>query len=383
MSSRETASVGIECPPGGHETVVRGDHIDARILIFYNKLTMMAARLAAAVKPVNSLVVTDSNVRVRYGDSVARSLTGGGVASRVFEVPAGEASKSLTVAAKAYDALAGLGGSRETVVVGVGGGVVGDLAGFVAATWVRGVRLVLVPTTLEAAIDASIGGKNAVNHPAGKNLIGTFHPPGLVLIDTACLDTLPGRDLRAGLAESVKHAAIKSADFFDWQDANIDAVLAREPAALLELVQRNVAIKAAVVEADPQEITGERALLNYGHTIGHAIEASLAGHADGPVRHGEAVAIGMVAANHIAVAHAGMSAADADRIRALLERCGLPTRLPRGADADDIIHRLRFDKKRTATKLRFVLCPCIGNAAVFDDVPASLVEQAVRAVCTP
>lgn len=380
MVGNSKTLLSIESPGGARELLVRGDRSDCRILLSHNSLDETSRLLADAIKPSPAVLVTDSNVRVRYGERIAQGFAAAAAECRISEVPAGESSKSLASASEVYAQLAQLGGSRETIVIGVGGGVVGDLAGFVAATWVRGLRLVLVPTTLEAAIDASIGGKNALNHPAGKNLIGTFHPPALVLIDTACLDTLPDRDLRAGLAESVKHAVIQDAAFFDWHEANIGAVLAREPAALMELVERNVAIKAAIVEADPRETTGRRALLNYGHTIGHAIEASLADHPADALRHGEAVGIGMVAANHIAVAHAGMTPADAERVRSLLDRIGLPTRLPRGADTDDILGRLRFDKKRTATALRFVLCAHIGQASLFDDVPSALTEAAVRAV---
>jgi 3-dehydroquinate synthase len=367
-------------PPGGRQVTVRAGNAECRIFIFEKALDQFMHRLADAVRPAEALVITDSNVRVLYGDSVAGTLRRTGLEPRLLAIPPGEGSKSLTVAASAYDALAEAGGARDTVVVGVGGGVVGDVAGFVAATWVRGVRLVLIPTSLEAAIDASIGGKNAVNHPAGKNLIGTFHQPWIVLIDTACLDTLPDRDLRAGLAESIKHAVICDAAFFEWHERHLDRVLAREPAALLELIERNVAIKAAVVEADPLETTGQRAWLNYGHTIGHAIEASLAAAGDDPLRHGEAVAVGMHAANHIAMAHVGMPAADAERVRALFHRAGLAPTLPRSADRDDILDRIRFDKKRSAVGARFVLCRQIGEAAVFDDVPPSLVERAVRSL---
>lgn len=371
--------ISFDPPPGGREVTIRVETLESRIFIFENVLDQFFCRLAGAVRPANALVITDSNVRVLYGDVVAAAFRRTGLQTRLLDIPPGDASKSLTVAQSAYDALAEAGGARDTVVVAVGGGVVTDVAGFVAATWLRGVRLVLVPTSLEAAIDASIGGKNALNHAAGKNLIGTFHQPSLVLIDTACLVTLPDRDLRAGLAESVKHAVIRDAAFFDWHERNLDRVLAREPAALRELIERNVVIKAAIVQADPFETTGERALLNYGHTIGHAIEASLAGAAD-PLRHGEAVAIGMHAANSIAMGHVGMAAADAERVRSLLHRAGLDPTLPHRAAGGDILDRLRFDKKRSAVGARFVLCPRIGQASLCDDVPETLVVQAVDAV---
>jgi len=374
-------------PPGTSPRyfIVRLGSIGYPIIIFYKALAAIPAILPHLVTPYRVLILTDSNVRVLYGESLAHALRAAAFHCRLLEVPAGESSKTLGQLPFVYDTLAAWGGSRDVLILALGGGVVGDLAGFVAATWLRGVPLVMVPTTLEAAIDAAVGGKNALNHPAGKNLIGTFHQPAAVIVDPECFASLPDRDLRAGLAESVKHAVIRDPAFFAWQEASVEAILARSPAAMPELLERNCRIKAHYVEADERETTGVRTALNFGHTIGHAIEAQLSLVSGGvqTLRHGECVALGMIAANEIAVRHLGLARAEADRIRVLLERLGLPTRAPGGLTVDAVCRRMFFDKKRGSVGGRFVLCPRIGEARLIDDVPEHLVRSAVAGVLEP
>ena len=270
-------------------------------------LGRIGERLRGRCEAGRATLITDTNVGPLYGEKAASSLDAAGFEVVVLTVPAGDASKSTARAGLLYDELAGRRHGRWEPVVALGGGMVGDLAGFVAATWQRGVPFVQCPTTVEADVDAGVGGKTAVNHPAGKNLIGVFHQPVLVCIDTDCLGTLGGRDFRAGLAESVKHAVIRDAAFFDWHEARRAEILGREPTVVLELIRRNCENKAAVVVADEREACRDgvgRAALNFGHTIGHAIEAQT-GYT---LRHGEAVSLGMVASMDLAARLCGFSA---------------------------------------------------------------------------
>lgn len=330
-------------------------HIGAGLLDELGAL--VRARGSAARR---ATVVTDSNVGPLYADRLLTSLAGAGFAATLMTIPAGEPSKSLAIASELYDALAEGCHARDEPILALGGGVVGDVTGFVAATWQRGVPLVQCPTTVEADVDASVGGKTAVNHAAGKNLIGAFHQPALVCIDSACLATLGERDYRAGLAESVKHAIIADEEFFGWHEKHTAAILAHDDGALVQLIRRNCEIKAAVVAADEREAstTGVgRAALNFGHTIGHALEAESAF----GFRHGEAVALGMTAAMELAVRLARFPVALRDRAESLLAVLGLPTRLDRPIDAGAIIARLASDKKSSGGRVRFVLPSGIGS----------------------
>lgn len=279
-------------------------------------------------------------------------------------VPVGETSKSLEQSRRLYDALAEMRFPRDGVVLGLGGGVVCDLAGFVAATWMRGVDLVLCPTTLEADIDAAIGGKTAINLSAGKNLVGVFHPARLVLIDPTCLRTLDARDIRAGLAESIKHALIASEEFLSWHESRLDDVRSLRDAALTELIERNVAIKSAIVSRDPFETTGERMFLNLGHTIGHAIE-NACGYS---LRHGECVGLGMLAACRLSEQVAGLPSEVTRRVEALIRRIGLPTRLPETIPVETILEAIGRDKKSRAGSVRFVLLENIARPLVRTNV---------------
>jgi 3-dehydroquinate synthase len=270
---------------------------------------------------------------------------------------------------------------RTSPVIALGGGVIGDLTGFVASTWMRGVPFVQCPTTIEADVDASVGGKTAINHPSGKNMIGAFYQPKFVLIDTSTLSTLSDRDFRAGLAESVKHAVIRDASFFDWHVEHVDTVLSYQPEALGALIERNVRIKADIVAQDERETTGIRALLNFGHTIGHAIESTMAKQGE-PWRHGEAVAAGMVAACEMSVVADLMTRSDADRVTSLLERMGLPVSAPLADQRASILGLMQLDKKVAQGKVRFVLADGIGSARLHDQVPAEWIEAGLQKVLT-
>jgi 3-dehydroquinate synthase len=293
----------------------------------------------------------------------------------VLTVPPGEQSKCPEAAARLYDGLAEARIERGDLVITFGGGMIGDLGGFVAATWLRGIRFVQVPTTLEAAIDASVGGKTGLNHPAGKNLIGAFHQPSAVVIDTDLLATLPQRDYVAGLGESVKHAAIRDPAFLAWQESNAGAIVARGQDVLTELIARNCAIKAEVVVRDERE-ANLRAILNYGHTIGHAIEHLV----EYELRHGECVAVGMIAANALASARGLLDRSVADRIRRLIDRLGLPRRLPRPVPAQDIIEVCRMDKKVRGGDIHFVLLRDLGVPERVADVGVDEIAAAVRTI---
>jgi 3-dehydroquinate synthase len=338
-------------------------------------LGSVGARLLKLCPAPTAAVVSDENVAPLYADRAIASMNQAGYRTRLLVVKPGELSKSLETAAVLYGGLAEAGIERTSPVVSLGGGVVGDLTGFVAATWLRGLPFVQVPTTLEADLDAAVGGKTAVNHPAGKNLIGAFHQPRMVLIDPTTLATLDVRDLRSGLAESVKHGVIRDAALFEWQERWAESILSRDEQTLGELIERNCRIKAAVVAADERE-SGLRAILNFGHTIGHAIESDQRY----ALRHGECVAIGMVAAAEIAVVRGMLPRSDADRIRRLLEKFGLPTRVDRTIDLSVLMAFMQKDKKIAAGRLRFVLPTAIGQAVTVSDVTPEQIAAGVRAI---
>lgn len=363
-------SAAMTCQP------IQPDGLPYPIWVGDGALDALGSRVSNAVGPARVVVVTDDHVGPLYGERVLRSLVDAGAEPELISVPAGDASKSLAQAGRLYDRLAARHHGRDEPIVALGGGVVGDLAGFVAATWHRGVPWIQCPTTLEAAIDASIGGKTAVNHPAGKNLIGAFHRPILVCIDVGCLRTLSARDYTAALAESVKHAVIRDPAFLDWHEANGEAIVARDPAVLEELIARNCRNKAEVVIADERETESEgvgRAALNFGHTIGHAIEAQF----EYELRHGEAVALGIVAALDVAVAHVGLAEADRARVESLLVTLGLPVRAPRPIDAADAINRLSADKKVRGRRIRFVLPTRIGHVTWLEEPPKATLQRSI------
>lgn len=335
-----------------------------------------------AIGGSSAIVISDSNVAPRYAARAQGSLASADYPVHVATFPAGEVHKTLGTIGALFDQIfaAPTPPDRQCVVIALGGGVVGDVAGFVAATLLRGVSFVQVPTTLLADVDSSVGGKTGVDHPAGKNLIGAFHQPRAVVIDPSTLATLDRAELIAGLAECVKHGVIRDADLVGWIESHAEALIDRHDAGLLaELIERNVRIKAAVVAADERE-SGERAHLNFGHTVGHAIEAAcgFAGrYTVGFLRHGECVALGMVAANHIAQRRGMLAAADAERIERLLIRLQLPVRRS-GLDLDELLHVMRHDKKSRNGVPRFVLARGVGRVELCDDVTEDEIAAAVR-----
>ena len=321
-----------------------------------------------------ALVVTDRNLAGSHARTVLDSLKSGGWTCREAVLEPGEPSKSLETAAHLYDELVELEADRHTVVVAVGGGVVGDAAGFAAATYARGVPFVQVPTSLLAHVDSSVGGKVGINHPRAKNLIGAFHQPLGVCIDTATLDTLPDREYRSGLAEVVKYGVIMDEEFFDWLERNVAALNNRSSEALQYVIARSCRLKADVVEHDEFETKGLRASLNYGHTFAHAYEA-LVGY--GELLHGEAVAIGMVDASRLSERLGRIGPDVTQRQKDLLEALHLPTRLPAEVrlSSDDVVATMKLDKKARAGRLRFVLPDRMGHVALVGDVPEETVRQ--------
>jgi len=305
---------------------------------------------------------------------ISTSWAQAGVATTQIVVEDGERAKDWRTLERVFDALLAARCGRDTVIVALGGGVVGDLAGFAAAVYQRGVPFVQVPTTLLAQVDSSVGGKTAINHPRGKNMVGAFHQPLAVISDTSTLDSLPERELRAGLAEVIKHGLILDRAFTDWLDANLPALLAREPRALAHAVRRSCELKARVVAADERE-TGLRAILNFGHTFGHAFESGLG---YGQWLHGEAVAAGMVMAAELSVRAGMLARADATRVRALLARAGLPVAGPALAP-ERIVELMQVDKKAAAGRIRFVLLSGIGAAEVRGDVDETTVLDSIAA----
>jgi 3-dehydroquinate synthase len=313
----------------------------------------------AGIAPGRAVLITDSNVAGLYAQRASVSLKAAGFVPRTIEVAAGERSKSLETLAHIYDAMVDAELDRSSAAFALGGGVVGDLAGFAAATYMRGVALVQIPTTVLAQVDSALGGKTAVNHPRAKNLIGAFYQPRLIVADVATLTSLPEREFREGLAEAIKYGAIMDAGMVAAMERGLDAILRREPSALEDVVERSLRHKATVVASDERE-GGMRRILNYGHTVGHALEAS-AGY--GNLLHGEAVAIGMVAAGRLSQAFAGLGVSDAERIERLIARAGLPTAMPEGwRSGEEFARAMRLDKKRTGDAVEFVLLDHLGHA---------------------
>lgn len=319
-----------------------------------------------------ALVVADEHV-MTHAQSVATALHQAGYNPTIATVSPGEASKTLNVAARLYDALANIPADRATPVLAVGGGVIGDLAGFVAATWHRGVPFIPVPTSLLAMVDSAIGGKVAVNHPLGKNLIGAIHQPAGVWIDPTYLSTLPDREFRSGLAEVVKHGVILDADFFEWLETNADLIATRDAAAIATIITACCQQKARVVEQDERETGGGRMVLNYGHTFAHAFE-TVSGY--GAWTHGEAVAAGMVCASRLAERRGMISEHVTAAQIALLERFGLPTGRDPNWPVDAILAAMQRDKKAHAGQLRFVLPTRIGRV----ELVGGISDSDIRAV---
>ncbi|HSO06772.1 MAG TPA: 3-dehydroquinate synthase [Pelomicrobium sp.] len=321
-------------------------------------------------------IVTNDVVASLYLDRLRAGLAEAGVDAISIVIPDGEAHKDWPTLNSIFDALLENRCERSTSVIALGGGVVGDLAGFAAATYQRGVPFVQVPTTLLAQVDSSVGGKTGINHRLGKNMIGAFYQPLAVIADVATLDTLPERELKAGIAEIIKYGLIRDAEFFAWLELNIERLLARDADALAFAIVRSCRNKAEVVAQDEHE-AGVRALLNLGHTFGHAIEAGMG---YGAWLHGEAVAAGTVLAAELSARLGLLSAADAERVTALIRRGGLPTDAP-ALGADRYLELMAVDKKVSAGKIRFVVLEGIGKASLRSEVPLPQLEATFAACC--
>ncbi len=323
----------------------------------------------------SALIVTNTTVAPLYAAALRETLAPRFHRIHLLELPDGEVYKDWATLNLIFDALLAHGCDRKTVLFALGGGVVGDMTGFAAASYMRGVPFVQVPTTLLAQVDSSVGGKTAINHPLGKNMIGAFYQPQLVLCDLATLTTLPPRELSAGLAEVIKYGPIHDMAFFDWIEAHIEALVARDPEALAYAVRRSCEIKALVVGQDERE-AGLRAILNFGHTFGHAIESGLG---YGEWLHGEAVGCGMVMAAHLSQRLGGVDAAFVRRLTALIERAGLPVVAP-ALGAERYLELMRVDKKSEAGEIRFVVIDAPGSAAV-RAAPDATVREVLAQCC--
>jgi 3-dehydroquinate synthase len=318
-------------------------------------------------------IVTNPQIEGLWAGPVAQALSFEGLPVEIVTIPDGEAAKNLESVSQIYDFLIERQYDRGTAILALGGGVIGDVTGFAAATFLRGVDLVQLPTTLLAMVDSSVGGKTGVNHRLGKNLIGAFWQPKLVATDLDFLKTLPAEEFRSGMAEVVKYGMIYDAEFFGFVESNIREILAGEPEALLHAVARSCEIKAAVVSADETE-SGLRAILNFGHTFAHAVE-TLSDYSG--IRHGEAVAMGMVAAGGLGNQLGTFPAESIDRLRAVLETIGLPVRLRR-FPVKDYLNMMKSDKKARSGRLRFVVPVRIGEVALRGDIEESAVIRALE-----
>ncbi len=330
------------------------------------------ALLASVITARQIIVVSNETVAPLYLPTLKASLTDRQVIA--VSLPDGEQEKRLESMLPVFDEMLVNGFGRDCQVVALGGGVIGDLAGFVAASYQRGVDFIQIPTTLLAMVDSSVGGKTGVNHPRGKNMIGAFHQPKAVIADLTVLKTLPDRELRAGLAEVVKYALLGDADFIDWLEANMPKALARDPKILADIVERCCKNKATIVAADERE-AGERALLNLGHTFGHAIEAA---RGYGDWLHGEAIAAGMCMAASMSARLGWISAEDRDRAIALVASVGLPTEPPADISADRFREFMRRDKKNRDGALRLVLLRGLGDAVLTADYPEAALTATLQ-----
>ncbi|WP_445626485.1 3-dehydroquinate synthase [Nostoc sp. DSM 114167] len=341
-----------------------------------SSLDRLGQRMASLKLGKKVLLVSNPTIFKHFGERAITSLKSAGFEVASCTLPPGERYKTLNSIQKLYDVALENRLERSSTMVALGGGVIGDMTGFAAATWLRGINVVQVPTSLLAMVDSAIGGKTGVNHPQGKNLIGAFHQPRLVLIDPDVLKTLPMREFRAGMAEVIKYGVIWDAELFTQLEASkrLDQLRYVKPDLITTILTRSCQAKADVVGKDEKE-GGLRAILNYGHTIGHTVE-SLTGYR--LVNHGEAVAIGMVAAGQIAVDLGLWQKEDTERQNALIQKAGLPTQLPDGVDIEAIIEALQLDKKVKAGKVRFVLPTEIGVVTITDEVPSDIIRQVLR-----
>ena len=346
------------------------------ILISSGKWGDTVRKIQAEIPDIShALVIADQAITQAWSVPIVAALQRS-VRCDYFEVASGETSKSLATLGEIWEWMHACGTDRRSVVIALGGGVIGDLAGFAAASYARGIRLVQLPTTLLSQVDSSVGGKTGINLASGKNMVGAFWQPALVVIDTETLSTLPLRTYLSGLAEVIKYGVIEDASFFQWLESNSAALVARDPQAIRQAIATSCRIKAAVVANDERETSGRRAILNYGHTFAHAIEAS-AGY--GTWLHGEAVAIGMEMAAALACSMGLVDKPFVQRQRALIDACGLPITWP-GADPEAMIASMRTDKKVAHSILRFVLPNRIGRVELVACNDFAAIADAIRAV---
>ena len=347
------------------------------ILIGANLIADAGAHLAPLLRRPRVVIVTDASVAGLHLGSLQTGLEAAGIRSDAVVLPPGEATKEVGRLSGLLDSLLDLRVDRNTTLLALGGGVIGDIGGFAASIVLRGIDFVQLPTTLLAQVDSSVGGKTGINTRHGKNLVGSFYQPAMVLADTGALATLPGRELLAGYAEVVKYGLINDAPFFAWLEENGSRLLAGDQDAMRRAIETSCRAKAAIVAADERE-TGDRALLNLGHTFAHALEAE-AGYGAG-LLHGEAVAIGMVMAFDLSVQLGLCPPADADRVRRHLADAGLPTRIPGNLprDAEALLERMRQDKKASEGRLTFILARGIGQSFITRDVPVEAVRALLR-----
>jgi 3-dehydroquinate synthase len=352
-----------------------------RVIIEPGLVARLGVLVREVARPGRAALLADRALADTHAAVAAAAMRGAGYELLYRDLPAGEDHKNLDTVRDLYGALLDARLERSSPVVALGGGVVTDTVGFVAATYLRGVPLISCPTTLLAMVDASVGGKTGVNVPQGKNLIGSFYQPSLVAIDPQVLATLPLRELRCGLAECVKHGVIRDPELFEFIEHHVEAILNRQPAVLAELVERNVRIKAAVIVADEKE-AGERAHLNFGHSFGHAIEATCPGGlgAPGSYLHGEAVALGMVAATTLAVTQSRCEPQVLKRLTALLDRIGLPTHAANLAPVPALLESMSRDKKVADGRLRLVLPDRLGTVSIVADTPIGALAKAWTAL---
>ncbi len=341
------------------------------VIIGQNILETCGEKIAQQIYSQRCVIISDSNVAPLYADQVKQSLIKSGISSNTVTVPAGESSKFLSQVEGICREMITNGHDRHSFVIALGGGVIGDLAGLVAAIFYRGIPLIQIPTTIVSQVDSSIGGKTGVNAPEGKNLIGAFHQPKLVIADTMTLKTLPEREFNEGFAEAIKHAAIRDGDMLE------EIVSVNASSDLDSLIAKNVAIKARVVEEDEKELLGTRAHLNYGHTIGHAIEAA-GGY--GKFLHGEAISLGLVCANSISSKLFGFPPDQSDRIKNALIKFNLPVNLDKEITTDEILTIMKADKKFENGQIRFVALHELGKPELTDKVSETMISEAIAEI---
>ncbi len=354
--------------------IERKDAVTCDIVIGYDIMDRVGLLLSKDYGKMRCIMITDNQVASLYGEEVSTRFRNMGLEVTMIAIPAGEASKTMETALSVMKEMLTLGADRTSVIIALGGGVVGDLAGFVASVYMRGIPYIQIPTTLMAQVDSSIGGKTAVDLPEGKNLIGTFNQPQAIYIDLKFLETLSEKEMKNGLAEIIKAGIIEDISLFNLLEAEAKAVRERHRSILAAIVEKAVRVKKGIVELDERE-KGLRRILNFGHTMGHALEAE-SGYG---MSHGEAVSIGMVAAARIAEKIYDLPAADRERIEALIAAIGHPTTVPASMSPDGILARLKMDKKRVGDTIHFVLIKKIGfpfvNGGIADNTLRGLIEE--------